>query len=569
MKLFDTDNTMKNQVWLSALLSSTLIKIPIAYAWYAGWGRRSLHSHWQRPALMAVETAFESSNGSEETTTKGFQTKNQEFTNKLTEFMSYFVPKSKIPTPNMALDSIDWSKPKRHLTSLADLALDLGDALRSSEWFVTGKVDPSFFSDDFVFEDPDIKVTGIKDYAYGTNKIFNQVTSRGEILNVIINDTVPHCITVNWRLEGNVNIGPGFKIKPYLISTDFRVSPENGLITSSLDRFSIPGYDIVLSALFPFLSGYLSEPAPLSTEIIRTRTLDLKERIKTAVSIYRESQEAYRRYGRDDHKQSLEDSKRSILQWTEQLLTYNGICRPHESWGGAKTNSSASSDSPSSRSSGINLLSTTSTTRTDSIFAQYGDTCASTLIERTECPIDGNWDLLFSNSPDSNINPSRLLGSAVITQRVISQSKEFSNMLSFPDSQFPLKRVTVYLSGSCGLARGCMSALTSALAAAGDQNGRSAPRVTSSFRSMYLLFKKVKFEFATATSGEYSENSLLSALLRILPSAGVEVTLPSLGFLRPSFETLYVDGDMRVQLTDAGYYYIFCRSSASNGRGTV
>ena len=60
-----------------------------------------------------------------------------------------------------------------------------------------------------------------------------------------------------------MSIGPGLTVKPYIVYTDYTVNPETGLLVSQEDRFSIPGWDIFLSALFPFLIGKLtSAPAP-------------------------------------------------------------------------------------------------------------------------------------------------------------------------------------------------------------------------------------------------------------------------------------------------------------------
>jgi hypothetical protein len=49
------------------------------------------------------------------------------------------------------------------------------------------------------------------------------------------------------------------KIKPYICYTDFTVN-NDGLITFQEDRFDIPGWDIVLSSIFPFLIGKVTAP---------------------------------------------------------------------------------------------------------------------------------------------------------------------------------------------------------------------------------------------------------------------------------------------------------------------
>ena len=81
--------------------------------------------------------------------------------------------------------------------------------------------------------------------------------------------TAVHTITVTWRLSGRVKVGPGFDIKPYLVFTDFRVDPRTGLVAFQEDRFSLPGWDLLLSALLPPLRPWLAPPAP-PADILRT-----------------------------------------------------------------------------------------------------------------------------------------------------------------------------------------------------------------------------------------------------------------------------------------------------------
>ena len=161
------------------------------------------------------------------------------------------------------LADIDFNAQKSPKLSLQDLASVLDYELYNKEWFVTGRVNQIYFDEKLTFQDPDVKLTGIEEYARGVLKLFDQSTSRAEIISTVVNTTVPNTITVTWRLSGGVSIGPGLIIKPYICYTDFTVDEESGLIVFQEDRFSIPGWDILLSALFPFLIGKVtSEPAP-------------------------------------------------------------------------------------------------------------------------------------------------------------------------------------------------------------------------------------------------------------------------------------------------------------------
>ena len=200
------------------------------------------------------------------------QSTNEEYSNGVAKFLGTFIPKK---DDFRVIDEIDWTAEKRLISSIESLVEQITPSLRAREWFVTGNIDPSFFSDDFVFEDPDVKVKGVREYAIGVRKIFDQAVSRAEVLSVDIisreekdgEKVGDSSFTVTWRLSGRVNIGFGLNIKPYIIYTDFAVSPTDNLIVSQLDRFSIPGYDILLSALFPFLIPFLAPPAPPVSDI--------------------------------------------------------------------------------------------------------------------------------------------------------------------------------------------------------------------------------------------------------------------------------------------------------------
>lgn len=194
------------------------------------------------------------------------------YSNPIIGAVSKFLPSSSLENASkssslIAPDKINWNVKKIRKMKLSALATSLQKSLTEREWFVTGNVDPSYFSDDFEFEDPDVKVSGIKAYAEGVYKLFDQDVSRGEIVNVVVSQERTDTLTVTWRLSGAVKIlGLQLKIKPYIVFTDLTVARSTGLIESQLDRFSIPGYDIILSALFPVLSPFLSPPAaPLAT----------------------------------------------------------------------------------------------------------------------------------------------------------------------------------------------------------------------------------------------------------------------------------------------------------------
>lgn len=183
-----------------------------------------------------------------------------EYRNGATAFLSNFMQKEP-PTESDPISEIDFNAPKKVELSIEDLAAALDFELYNREWFVTGLINPIYFADNFQFQDPDVKLTGVEEYARGVYKLFDQDTSRAEIISTVVNATVPNTITVTWRLSGGVSIGPGLEIKPYICYTDFTVDEDTGLIVFQEDRFSIPGWDILLSAVFPFLIGTVTAPA--------------------------------------------------------------------------------------------------------------------------------------------------------------------------------------------------------------------------------------------------------------------------------------------------------------------
>jgi hypothetical protein len=186
-----------------------------------------------------------------------------EYRNAATNVLSNFMSKdSKLEED--PLGSIDFDAPKfGRKVDLETFAAILDAELYEREWFVTGNVNPIYFSNDFMFQDPDVRLEGIEKYARGVNKLFNQESSRAEIISTVVSPDTLNTITCTWRLSGAADIGPGLTIKPYIVYTDLKVDPESGLIVFQEDRFDVPQWDILLSSLFPFLIGKVtSPPAP-------------------------------------------------------------------------------------------------------------------------------------------------------------------------------------------------------------------------------------------------------------------------------------------------------------------
>jgi hypothetical protein len=240
------------------LLSKVAIAFQVSSNNDAGSLRMTREKHISRSLLSMLESeAKERSGGGVE-----------EYKNAPTKILSNFMGSSADTASSInPIDLIDFDAKKFQKVDLDTLAGILDYELYNKEWFVTGNVNPIYFSETFEFQDPDVKLSGIEDYARGVYKLFNQETARAEIISTVRNNTTPNTITCTWRLSGKVNIGPGLSIKPYICYTDFTVDANDGLIIMQEDRFSIPGADILLSAtlgqVFPFLIGtLLAAPAP-------------------------------------------------------------------------------------------------------------------------------------------------------------------------------------------------------------------------------------------------------------------------------------------------------------------
>ena len=177
----------------------------------------------------------------------------EDYVNPVTEFLGKFIPKQ----APVVLD-VDWDKTKTPLP-LGDLAQALDRGLRANEWFVTGRVLPELFADDFKFEDPDVSLTGIQNYAEGVARLFG-ADARCEVIGCAPRG---EDIAVDWRLSGSVRVGPGATIKPYVVHTTFRV--RGGLVVFQEDEFSIPGWQILLGVLLPGLP--IPEAAPPVEEL--------------------------------------------------------------------------------------------------------------------------------------------------------------------------------------------------------------------------------------------------------------------------------------------------------------
>jgi hypothetical protein len=94
----------------------------------------------------------------------------EEYKNAATSFLANFMQKSdmKGEEPQDPLGNINFDTPKVAKKDLEALAAALDAELYENEWFVTGQVNAAYFSNEFEFQDPGVKLSGIE----GAHDIF-------------------------------------------------------------------------------------------------------------------------------------------------------------------------------------------------------------------------------------------------------------------------------------------------------------------------------------------------------------------------------------------------------------
>ncbi|CAJ1357760.1 unnamed protein product [Effrenium voratum] len=165
------------------------------------------------------------------------------------------------PLPCTAEGDIPWAEPKRQKTSTEQLAEDFTRAFQRTQWGVNGKVQPRFFADGFVFRDPDVTTKGLQAYSKGTGAVLSNC--RADAIDVKV--LSPDSFAIRWRIAGTANVPfPGLRIKPYIVTSAFTVDSD-GLVDSETDSFSIPSWDILLSAAADWLPGLAPPEPPLQS----------------------------------------------------------------------------------------------------------------------------------------------------------------------------------------------------------------------------------------------------------------------------------------------------------------
>jgi hypothetical protein len=187
------------------------------------------------------------------------------YSDPVNRLLGNFLPPARDATAELA--HVNWRAPKATGLSLDALADRVRAELAAREWFVTGDLPPELFSDAFTFKDDSVATAGVRSYALGVRKLFDQATSRVELVSVAP-DAAARALRVVWRLQGRVNLPLRPTIAPYVVTTTLGVDANTGLIATQLDEFSEPGWRLLAGALLGAWAG--PPPAP-SVEVLRAQ----------------------------------------------------------------------------------------------------------------------------------------------------------------------------------------------------------------------------------------------------------------------------------------------------------
>jgi hypothetical protein len=138
--------------------------------------QRTLHTcdHAHVQPSLACRAAPQQKSAVQETAASNEQEQDPayKYSDGVNQFLGNFLPSSKAARGEL---SVDFDAPKLSGLSLQELAQLVEQGLSKTQWFVTGEVDARLFADNFAFKDESVATTGIKAYATGVRKLFDQV----------------------------------------------------------------------------------------------------------------------------------------------------------------------------------------------------------------------------------------------------------------------------------------------------------------------------------------------------------------------------------------------------------
>jgi len=116
-------------------------------------------------------------------------------------------------------------------------------------YYITGRLSTNIYRDDCVFDgpDPDMPVKGLRKYLNAASQLFDQRTSRAELLGLQIDGDV---IRAKWRFNGSLRL-PWKPIMPEVTGTTIYHMDEDGLIYSHEETWDMSAYQAFFWTMMP------------------------------------------------------------------------------------------------------------------------------------------------------------------------------------------------------------------------------------------------------------------------------------------------------------------------------
>lgn len=145
--------------------------------------------------------------------------------------------------------------------------------LSGKGYYITGQLTMQIYSEDCFFDgpDPDMPVKGLRKYLLFASQLFDQHSSRADLIAPIEVDRENNRIIAQWRLEGILNLPWHPTLKPWTGRTIYHIGAD-GLISQHVEEWDISVMDAFLSTLFPQIYKGAA-PAPALIDGINTSTL--------------------------------------------------------------------------------------------------------------------------------------------------------------------------------------------------------------------------------------------------------------------------------------------------------
>ena len=124
-------------------------------------------------------------------------------------------------------------------------------------YYITGCLDRTVYRDDCLFDgpDPDMPVKGLRKYLNAASQLFDQRTSRAELIALQIQDDV---IVAQWRMKGVLRLPWRPAVPTWTGSTTYHTD-EDGLIYRHVETWDKSVIQAFLQTLWPELADRIWE----------------------------------------------------------------------------------------------------------------------------------------------------------------------------------------------------------------------------------------------------------------------------------------------------------------------